>query len=165
MTQILKNRWFEVVLILLLLAVIGIVLTSYALQLIERQFYPRSVNSLQTINTAEYQYKLSYPQRGYSRTLAELAGTQCGPPSEASACLIDQAIANATSPATPKSGYVYTYVAGQPDKDGIIRTYSARSDPVTANSGTNHFYIDETGVLRVEKDKPASKASPIAKSE
>jgi len=164
--RILRNKWTYAALGGFM--IIGILLFSvYAFRAVERSFYPRTFNGLQVIHVAEEQYRQSYPERGYSRTLRELGSDANGcPPSTpppTAACLIDFALANASSPATAKSGYFYTYIAGPPNAHGIIESYTVHGDPATPQTGAPHFFIDETGVLRVERDKPASKDSPAQK--
>jgi hypothetical protein len=109
---------------------------------------------------------MNYPQRGYSRTLRELGCSDryenSGP---SSACLIDHVLANASSAAKAKSGYFYTYVAGPQNPQGVVESYSVHGDPATAQSGTNHFYTDETGIIRIERNRPADKSSPVRTSD
>ena len=118
-----------------------------------------------TINLAEQQYKSAYPQRGYSRTLGELGpGSRewcSAPPNESAACLINPYLANATSAASAKTGYFYTYVPGPPNAQGMIESYSVHRDPANPHTGIYHYYGDETGVIRVERDRPAGKDSPV----
>jgi hypothetical protein len=47
-----------------------------------------------------------------------------------------------------KSGYTFTYTAGPADSTGRINTYTLRADPLSASTGTNHYYTDESGVIR-----------------
>jgi type IV pilus assembly protein PilA len=169
--RIFNNKYFLAILIGLAVVGIVFVLSVYASHAVERSFYTRAVNPLETIYVAEEQYKQSFPQHGYSRTLGELGGpggNDCAgpdPPTPLAACLIDQVLANATSPASAKSGYFYTYIAGQSNAQGIVESYSVHSDPATPQSDRNHFYTDETGIIRVEQDKPAGKGSPIKKTD
>jgi len=89
---------------------------------------------------------------GYSSDLASLGGS-AGTASAAG--LIDGVLAGGS-----KSGYVFTYQAGQPDKDGRVTTYTVRADPVTpGTTGMSHYFTDETMVIRVESDKPADSSS------
>jgi hypothetical protein len=86
-------------------------------------------------------------------------------PPPTAACLIDFALANASSPATAKSGYFFTYIPGPSNAKGIIESYTVHGDPATLQSGARHFFIDETGVMRVEHGKPADKNSPAIDDE
>jgi hypothetical protein len=163
--RILHSKWTYVA--LSGLTIIGILIFSvYAFRAVERDLYPRPDYGVQTISTAEEQYRQSFPKRGYSRTLRELGSPADGCPASnllppTSACLIDFVLANASSPATAKSGYFYTYIPGPPNAKGIIESYTVHGDPATPQAGVRHFFIDETGVMRVDRGKPASKDSPI----
>ena len=75
--------------------------------------------------------------------------------SEPGECSIDDALA-----AGSKSGYDFTYAPGERDSTGKIMTYTIHADPVTGSTGTNHYFTDQTGVIRQEKDGPASEQSP-----
>ena len=59
-----------------------------------------------------------------------------------------------------KNGYVYTYQAGGPDNDGHVNWYTLRADPVSPETGTNHYFTDATRVIRVDEGKPADRSSP-----
>jgi len=167
--RILHSKWTYVA--LSGLTIIGILIFSvYAFRVFERSLYPRSDYGLRSIASAEEQYRQMFPERGYSGTLRELGTPADGCPASnlpplTSACLIDFVLANASSPATAKSGYFYTYIPGPPNAKGIIESYSIHGDPATPQAGARHFFIDETGVLRVERDKPASKDSPVIKDD
>jgi type IV pilus assembly protein PilA len=89
-----------------------------------------AVGVLRTINTVEVAYASTY-NTGYSSDLASLeepAGTA------SAAGLIDDVLAGGT-----KSGYAFTYQAGHTDKDGRVTTYTLRADPVSPQTGTNHY--------------------------
>lgn len=123
-----------------------------------RQYHPAAsaVGSLRTINVAEVTYYAEYPTRGYSATLAQLGNptpnTQPGPEA---AGLIDPALASGQ-----KHDYRFTYAASPANERGLRTTYTVRADPKTPDSGTRHFFTDETGVIRSERGKPAGPNSP-----
>ncbi len=114
------------------------------------------VGTLRTINTAEVTYASTYPERGFSVTLAQLGppapNVQPGPEA---AGFIDSVLASGQ-----KSGYRFTYVPGPTDERGFRETYAALADPVSPESGHRHFFTDETGVIRAETDRPAGPNSP-----
>src|SRR5262245_26882705 len=97
--RILKNKSFFAALISLTVVGIVMILSVYAFHAVERRFYTRSVNGLETIYVAEEEYRLSFPKRGYSRTLQKLGtpatGCTTGRPDPSAACLIDYTLANA----------------------------------------------------------------------
>jgi type II secretory pathway pseudopilin PulG len=128
-----------------------------------------AVGSLRTINTAAITYASTY-NRGFPSTLAAL-----GPPKNANpnlptdeyikllsangAGLIDEVLTSGT-----KSGYRFTYVAGKVDVAGMIDNYTVHADPVSpGETGDKHFFIDESGVIRMAIDKPANaESTPIS---
>ena len=118
-----------------------------------------AVGCLRTINTSEVTYASTY-NAGYAPALAALGPPVSGGANPESANLIDSELAQGT-----KSGYVFTYILGEPDRNGRIgSSYSLRADPVTPGiTGTNHYFTDQTGVIRVEVGREAdSSSSPIS---
>lgn len=115
-----------------------------------------AVGSLRTINTAEITYASTY-NAGYSPTLISL-GPGCSPPSATRANLIDDVLASGT-----KSWYRFTYTPG-PIVGNRIDTYTVSADPVTpGETGANHYFTDQSGVIRQESSGPAGPHSaPLA---
>ena len=116
-----------------------------------------AVGSLRTINTSEVTYSVTYTT-GYSPDLTSLDGDST-PTSAKAAGLIDNVLAGGT-----KSGYRFTYTAGTPDQNGVINSYTVHADPATADStGENHYFTDQSGIIRQEREKPADEnSSPLA---
>ncbi len=114
-----------------------------------------AVGSLRTINVCEITYASTF-NKGYSRTLAALAPPSGGNPDADAAGLLDNVLASGS-----KSGYIFTYEAGATDASGRITAYTVRADPVTpGTTGQNHYFTDETAVIRQETEGPATKDSP-----
>lgn len=115
-----------------------------------------AVGSLRTINTAAITYASTYNQ-GYPTSLAALGPPRSGAAPDANAAdLIDQVMASGT-----RSGYVLTYAPGEKGADGRVDKYTLHADPVIpGNTGMNHYFTDDNGVIRQETDGPASKESP-----
>lgn len=113
-----------------------------------------AVGSLRTITSAESSYFSTY-KVGFSPTLAAL-GPPPNPPENASgANLIDDILASGT-----KEGYRFTYGPG-PTISGAIKIYSVRADPAEPESGGyNHYYADQTGVIRENKWQQAGPNDP-----
>jgi serine/threonine-protein kinase len=136
-----------------------------------------AVASLRTLNNAATGFWLAYKR--YPASLSELARPIGG------VVAIDEALASGT-----KSGYVFTYSAGEknaaqgatdyeiyvdPDtgrqelrvpraaSPAHIDTYTIHADPVTpGRTGQNHYFTDDTGVIRQERDRPANaQSSPL----
>jgi type IV pilus assembly protein PilA len=120
-----------------------------------------AVSSMRSINTGEVSYFASYPNQGYSPTLVSLGGVSpCIIATPASACLIDDHLATATTAATGKSGYWFTYTAVGA---APFTTYTLTGQPSAAGtSGQRGFYTDQTGVIRYAVTGAAiSSSSPI----
>ena len=115
-----------------------------------------AVGGLRTINTAAITYASTYNQ-GYPTSLAALGPSRSGGAPDADAAdLIDEVMASGT-----RSGYIFTYTPGEKGADGRVDKYTLQADPVVSgNTGVNHYFTDETGVIRQETDRPASKESP-----
>jgi type IV pilus assembly protein PilA len=115
-----------------------------------------AVGSLRTINTAAETYAATY-NHGYPTSLAALGPPRSGRAPDADAAdLIDEVLASGT-----RSGYVLTYAPGEKGADGRVDRYTLHAGPITpGTTGMNHYFTDETGVIRQETDRPASKESP-----
>jgi type IV pilus assembly protein PilA len=102
-----------------------------------------AVADLQTIETAEITYAVTY-NRGYTSTLAQL-GPSNQPSSPQAADLIDGMLANGL-----KEGYSYVYVPG-PVVDGKVETYTLKAVPsMPCSTGTEYYSIDpstQSGVI------------------
>ncbi|MGB6823586.1 MAG: type II secretion system protein [Candidatus Acidiferrales bacterium] len=103
-----------------------------------------AIANTRTITTSNVVYSTTYGI-GYAAGLANMATPP--PPAlvtAAAAGLLDNILAAGT-----KSGYVYTYVAGPLGAGGTIDAYTLQADPLTPNiTGTRHFFVDATGVIR-----------------
>jgi type II secretory pathway pseudopilin PulG len=113
-----------------------------------------AVGSLRTLNVAAITYNSTYNQ-GYPPGIAAL-GPPAGSatPDANAAGLIDEVLATGT-----KSGYVFTYSAGERDAQGRVQSYAIHADPITSSTGTNHYFTDQTGVIRQESVGPADEQS------
>jgi hypothetical protein len=105
-----------------------------------------AVGSLRTIATANESYRKNY-NVGYAPSLLAL-GPYVGQPTPEAAGLIDSDLASAS-----KKGYLFTYQAGNTQADGTRNTYAVLADP--DDPGDDHFYVDETGVIRRSDQGPA----------
>jgi type IV pilus assembly protein PilA len=116
-----------------------------------------AVSSLRSVNTAEVAYFTTYPNQGYSAALSSLGGVApCVVATAAAACLVDDLLANASSAATGKSGYFFTYVAGA----APATNYSVTGQPNNPGStGQRGFFTDQTAVIRYAVSGAASVGS------
>ena len=127
------------------------------------------VSGVRTINTAEVTYASTYPKIGFSPTLEALGygGTDCHQSTEQHACLIDDMLA-----AGQKRGYRFRYTPAPPE-GGVVLAYTIQADPspepaswlerlfgAQPQTGTRHFFSDQSGVIRYEAGHPATANSP-----
>ncbi len=91
---------------------------------------------LRTISTACENYRAAQSPPSYPAGLNTLATSN--PP------YIDTFLAGATSPSSSRQGYYYTYTVLSSDQ------YTCLATPKTSGiTGTRIFYVDETGVIRI----------------
>ena len=117
-----------------------------------------AVSSLRSLNTAEVTYSSTFGS-GFSLDMPSL-----GPPagsavaSSTAAGLIDSVLAGGA-----KSGYLFTYSQGASDATGRINTYTLNANPSSSSTGTNYYYTDQSGVVRINATTTAASTdSPIA---
>jgi prepilin-type N-terminal cleavage/methylation domain-containing protein len=148
-----KQKGFSLIELLIVVAIILIIAAIAIPNLLRSRIAANeasAVGSLRTINTAEITYISTYPTFGYAGGLTYLGpgtGSTCIA-NQNTACLLDNVLACAAAAdgiACPKSGYNFTvsgpYVAPE-------TFYQSNADPITAQTGTRHFYSDVSGVIR-----------------
>jgi len=155
-----NNQGFSLIELLIVVAIILIIAAIAIPSLLRSRIAANqasAVGSLRTINTVEVAYASTY-NTGYSSDLSDLGGT-AGTISAAG--LIDSVLAGATNSST-KSGYSFVYAASAADGSGHINGYTINADPISNQTGTNHFYTDGTMVIRVNSTAVAAATdSPI----
>jgi prepilin-type N-terminal cleavage/methylation domain-containing protein len=162
-----KQNGFSLIELLIVVAIILIIAAIAIPNLMRSKMAANessAVSALRTINTAEVTYSTVYPGVGYSNDLPSLGGTPavCSVPAgatSATACIIDNILATATTLGTAKSGYFYTYTLGAV-VGGINTSYTATATPtVLGTAGQRYFFTDQSGVLRYALSGPATLAS------
>jgi prepilin-type N-terminal cleavage/methylation domain-containing protein len=153
------KRGFSLIELLIVVAIILIIAAIAIPNLLRARIAANessAVSSLRTINTAEVSYTTSFPNVGYSATLADLGTgsatlTTCSSaPTSTSACLIDNVLASGT-----KSGYLFSE-AGTASTAGTNATYFAEGHPQVANqTGVRGFCSVEDAVIRWTGDSAA----------
>ncbi len=139
-----KQKGFSLIELLIVVAIILIIAAIAIPNLLRARISANeasAVGSLRTVNTAQISYNSAYPTVGYASTLSALGGTNCNPPTTASACLIDTQLASGT-----KSGYTFTMsgTTGTP-----TATYQIRADPQAPNqTGVRYFCSFADAVIR-----------------
>jgi len=131
-----------------------------------------ATGSLRTINTANLNYSTEYAN-GFAPNLVTLDGVESGSSSCDMAGLIDARLASGF-----KSGFAFRYVPEAQDGSPLdlqnsnlapargcsqagAPRYHVTADPIRrGRTGQRSFYTDESGVIRVSLDGPASADSP-----
>ena len=151
-----KQKGFSLIELLIVVAIILIIAAIAIPNLLRARIAANessAVSSVRTLNTSQVAYLSTYPTVGYSGTILALgppAATGCPTavtPTSTSACLIDWVLANATVPATPKSGYYFGLgvIAG----GGVNVGYTFGTVPAALNTtGVRGFCSNEDGVIR-----------------
>jgi type IV pilus assembly protein PilA len=139
------NKGFSLIELLVVVAVILIIAAIAIPNFIASKMRANeaaAVQNLRNISTAEVVYSTTYGI-GFSLNMANLSGTGAIV-DQNNAGLIDEVLASGI-----KSGYIYTYAVITSDSQGHCTGYSVSADPqLPGNSGTRHFYADQTGVIR-----------------
>ena len=101
-----------------------------------------AVASMQTIHTAEALYFNTYPEVGYSSSLANLGsnGSDCEKPTSTNACLIMDDVLTSGF----KSGYVFEIVG---DGNKPTASYTASASPASGVSGRCTIAANQTGEM------------------
>jgi type IV pilus assembly protein PilA len=103
-----------------------------------------AVASVKTINTAEMMYNDTFPEVGYSSSLANLGshGSNCEKPTSTNACLImDEALTSGM-----KSGYIFDIVG---DGNTPTASYTVNATPESAVSGRCNISSNQSGEIRL----------------
>ena len=140
-----KQKGFSLIELLIVVAIILIIAAIAIPNLLRARIAANessAVGSMRTINTAEITYNSSYPTVGYSADLNSLSGASCSAPTSTAACLIDATLAAATSSATSKSGYYFTYATSS--TLGYTLNGAAAKQ---GSTGVKAYYTDGTGVI------------------
>jgi type IV pilus assembly protein PilA len=157
-----KQKGFSLIELLIVVAIILIIAAIAIPNLLRSRIAANeasAVGSVRTINTSEVTYSSTYSDIGYSSSLANLGpasstDTCTGSVSSTGACLIDSVLAGATSSATPKSGFFFTY-ANTTGTPSII--YTLKADPANrGQTGQRSFYSDQSGVIRFNASAAAT---------
>jgi type IV pilus assembly protein PilA len=117
-----------------------------------------AASSLRTLDRANVAYAQGHPRLGFAARLSDLArGSQDRGRGESLEQMIDPALA-----AGEKAGYRFTYSSQSTTRDVKRDAYQATADPlVPGRSGRRHFFVDQTGVIRMSDAGPATGTSTV----
>lgn len=164
-----KQKGFSLIELLIVVAIILIIAAIAIPNLMRAKMAANeasAVGSVRTIVTGEISYNTANWTNagnpiGFSNLLSDLgtAGTCAtgGASTSTATCLIDNTLANATTPALAKSGYFFTYA---PTVTGGVNTgFTIGGDPATTGqTGSRAFCSDQTGVIRATPATPGGVA-------
>jgi hypothetical protein len=114
-----------------------------------------AVGALRSYSFALGTYASMCPRIGFPASLANLGpgGHDCK-----HAQLLDGFLGRAIP---TRSGYEFHYQAGVADGPGQVVSYTLSAEPITENTtGVRHFFTNESGVIRVNRDAEATADSP-----
>ncbi len=113
-----------------------------------------AVYNLRNIATAAVKYQSAY--NTYPSGLSAL-----GPPLSGKAPDADGAgLINAMLMRGSESGYEFIYQPVSSHNDGVFDGFDLTANPITPGATSNrHFHVDETLVIRVERNRPAGRDS------
>jgi type IV pilus assembly protein PilA len=132
-----------------LLVVLGVILVISAIAVPNfirsrmRANEASSVASIRQIDTAAVTYSVAYPDTGYPATLNLLGGADPCSASPASACLIDDTLAQGA-----KGGYAFVWIG-----DGVTPSVSftvAATPQAPGSTGQTMYCSDQTAVIHFD---------------
>jgi prepilin-type N-terminal cleavage/methylation domain-containing protein len=144
-----KQKGFSLIELLIVVAIILIIAAIAIPNLIKSKMAANessAVGSLRTLTTAEVAFATSCPNLGFTANLVDMGPTGAVCPGGANQ--IDNLLVTGT-----KSGYAMAIsnVTGTP-----ATTFNINADPVSTSSGTRHFFVDQTGVIRYNQAAAAA---------
>ena len=158
-----KEHGFSLIELLIVVAMIIIIVSMAIPNLLRARMSANEASatgSIRAINTAQLMYEYAYPQLGYATSLSKLGSisSTCKTPSPDAACLLDNALANATSPAQAKSGYYFAILPGDSDSGRVLQYTVSASASVFNQTGIRDLCSTEDTVVHFRL--PSAQSSP-----
>ena len=151
-----KQKGFSLIELLIVVAIILIIAAIAIPNLIKSKMAANeaaAVGALRTLTTAEIAYATACPNIGFTAALSDLgsAGTCPGGNNQ-----IDSTLQGGN-----KSGYTFALTASASGASTALVLFTANADPQGPSSGTRHFFVDQTGVIRYNQSA-AAKVTDLA---
>ena len=113
---------------------------------------PRSDLNVIAISLTKYRYEYGT----YPSSLVQLGPPRKGEKESASAA----GLIRAELAAGKRLGYKFEYRAVDSKGSGVFDEFTVTADPISDKPSTGHYYLDETGIIRVETGSRATRRSP-----
>ena len=162
-----KQKGFSLIELLIVVAIILIIAAIAIPNLLRSRIAANetsAVGSLRTLNTSEVTYQSTYPDLGFTCTLASLAPpATTAQPTSTAAGLIDATLAGGV-----KSGYTFATVGTNSTctvVSGITINYQWGGAPTApGQTGQRYFCSDQSGVIMFDASTSTSNCSTAGKS-
>jgi hypothetical protein len=117
-----------------------------------------AVGSLRTLYFANMAYAKDHPEVGYPKKLNDLSSRPDEPVQhDDRKWMIDPSLSGGL-----KTGYRFGYAPRSSRGDGKVDAYELSADPLEPGKhGKRHFFMNETGVIRVSETGSANAADPV----
>ena len=112
-----------------------------------------AVSSLRALHQVNIAYSKGHRDE-YAKTLADLLLDETKPIEGISSCKAEALAQN-----NLKRGYRFFYYATSSATTHRVGSYGITADPSSERTGIRHFFIDETGIIRVSVKGPATATS------
>jgi type IV pilus assembly protein PilA len=148
-----KQKGFSLIELLIVVAIILIIAAIAIPNLIKSKMAANeasAVGALRTLTTAQIAYSTACPNLGFTATLLDLSTNATCPGGNNQ---IDPQLATGG-----KSGYTFALTASTSGSSTAKVLFTAKADPQGPSSGTRHFFVDQTGVIRYNQTTAATNA-------